>query len=262
MMLPNKKTYIYEKSQLVEVICQLRFPAILSIEANEPAQFQDMIRENFPKYNLQIENLPPQNGSVQQVKNHSFISRDGQYKLSLTKNFIALSTVKYSCWDDFAAWLDEPLGQFINVYEPAYFERIGLRYVNAFSREKLSLEGARWSELIDARYLGVLSDDGVDEQGVTKCSVDIERSLDHHCKLKLHSGPGYIKRNVRTGDTVSSIQEKESRFILDEDLYIAGNIDLRAAIESLGTLHGYADDIFCDAISDKLHNAMEPKVSY
>ncbi|MCC8091141.1 MAG: hypothetical protein LIO55_07135, partial [Oscillospiraceae bacterium] len=32
------KPFIYEKNQLIEVICQLRFPTILSIEAKEPAE--------------------------------------------------------------------------------------------------------------------------------------------------------------------------------------------------------------------------------
>jgi len=34
------KKFIYEKQQLVEVICQLRFPAILSIETEVPSAFQ------------------------------------------------------------------------------------------------------------------------------------------------------------------------------------------------------------------------------
>jgi len=66
-------------------------------------------------------------------------NEDGSYKLSLTQNFIALSTMRYTNWEDFAGWLDEPLGQFISLYQPAFFERIGLRYLNGFSRERLQL---------------------------------------------------------------------------------------------------------------------------
>ena len=40
----------YNKPQLAEVICQLRFPAILSIGAREPVDFQDAIRSMFPRY--------------------------------------------------------------------------------------------------------------------------------------------------------------------------------------------------------------------
>ena len=40
----------YQRAQLAEVICQLRFPAILAIGAREPAAFQDAIRALFPRY--------------------------------------------------------------------------------------------------------------------------------------------------------------------------------------------------------------------
>ena len=135
------KKYIYEKSQLVEVICQLRYPTILSIEANVPAEFQDKIREKLPRYSVNEEKVPTPKG-LQTMKNHSFISADGSYKLSMTKDFIALSTMRYTSWEDFASWLDEPRGQFISIYKPAFFQRIGLRYVNGISRAKLELEVA------------------------------------------------------------------------------------------------------------------------
>ena len=47
-MFSNEERMIYAKRQLVEVICQLRFPEILSIDASEPAAFQDRIRREYP----------------------------------------------------------------------------------------------------------------------------------------------------------------------------------------------------------------------
>lgn len=45
----------YEKSPLVEVIFQLRFPTILSINARQPVEFQELIRKQFPFYEEGIE---------------------------------------------------------------------------------------------------------------------------------------------------------------------------------------------------------------
>ena len=59
-MFSNEERMIYAKRQLVEVICQLRFPEILSIDASEPAAFQDRIRREYPQYEKKIEQLPPQ----------------------------------------------------------------------------------------------------------------------------------------------------------------------------------------------------------
>lgn len=50
------------------------------------------MRAAFPRYQCQVEKLPGVNGApARTVNNHTFISEDGGYKLSLTKDFIALS---------------------------------------------------------------------------------------------------------------------------------------------------------------------------
>ena len=251
------KKYVYEKPQLIEVICQLRFPTILSIDTEVPSAFQETIRARFPRYEVRDENLPSPGGMKKQ-KNHSFISADGSYKLSLTQHFIALSTMRYTGWENFASWLDEPLMHFINVYKPAFFERIGLRYLNGFSREALGLAQHRWNDLIQTKYLGVLDDDDIDEASVLKCGTDVELRLDSGCAVKLHAGPGFVKRAIRTPKGLQQVQEPKPRFIFDQDLYCAGNLNLQDVPSTLGTLHDHADRLFSEAITDVLHQAMEP----
>ena len=143
-MFSQEERCIYGRNMLLEVICQLRFPDILKIEAQEPYAFQDAIRGEYPQYQKKVEQLPPQivNGKpVPQgtVNNYQFISEDSQWKVSLTKNFIALSTNAYTRWEEFAKRLDRILAAFIQAYQPAYFSRVGLRYINAFRREELEL---------------------------------------------------------------------------------------------------------------------------
>jgi len=253
------KKFIYEKQQIIEVICQLRFPTILSIDAEAPAAFQDTVRERFPRYEVKEEALPTREGMKKQ-KNHAFISEDGSYKLSLTQNFIALSTMRYKSWEDFAAWLDEPLANFINVYKPAYFERIGLRYLNGISRETLGLTGRRWNDLIQSRWLGVLDDEDVDEDSVLKCGTDAEMKLDSGCSVKIHAGPGFVKRAIRTPKGIQQLQEPKPRFIFDQDLYSAGKLRFPDAAGVLDTLHDHADRLFSEAITDVLHEALEPVI--
>lgn len=254
----DNRPFIYEKQQLVETICQLRYPTILSIDAKEPADFQDLIRADFPRYACQMDSVRTADGKTQQVRNHSFITEDGTFKISLTKDFVALSTIRYPGWEGFARMLDEPLGQFIQVYKPAFFSRIGLRFLNAFSREKLDLTDRRWNDLFQPQVLGILDDDEIDESEVIKCSVDVERRLGDRFGIKLHAGPGSIRRTIRSASGLQTIQEPETRFILDLDVYSSGNTPLNAAAETLDALHGHADRIFSDAITDALHDALEP----
>ena len=251
----ENKQFIYEKQQLIETICQLRFPTILSIDTKEPADFQDRIRAAFPRYVCQMDPVQGPDGKPQQVRNHSFITEDGTFKISLTKDFIAMSTTRYPGWEGFARMLDEPLGQFIQVYRPAFFLRIGLRFLNAFSREKLGLTDRRWNDLLQPQVLSILDDDEVNESDVLKCSVDVERRLGERYGVKIHAGPGNVRRTIRTE---AGLQEPETRFILDLDVYSSGNTALGAAAETLDALHTHADRVFSDAITDTLHDALEP----
>lgn len=250
----------YERNQLGEVICQLRFPEILTIETNVPADFQEAIRRDFPIYSSRKDNPPPkltgQPGNVRlqpqpQINNYQFASEDGRWRVNLTSSFISLACSGYTCWEDFAQKLDKPLASFIQLYRPAFFDRVGLRYLNFISRRELSLEGTPWQELISGRYLGLLSDEEVAESAIARSTVEAELSLPGGCRVKLHAGPGQIKKN--------GVDDKEVRFIFDQDLFMAGKVPVNVSAGALETLHRHAGSIFRDAITDTLHDAMEPQ---
>jgi uncharacterized protein (TIGR04255 family) len=264
MLFPQNPRVHYGKNQLVEVICQLRFPAILSIGAREPADFQESIRSMFPRYAAKQEQPAPKITGLgtpgakletpASVINYNFISADGKWKLNLTSCFISLSTVAYQSWEDFGAHFDLPLAQFIRIYQPAFFERLGLRYVNAFSRKELGLEGENWRSLITTPYLGLLSAEDLDEKKAAKCALDVEMELDSSSRVKIHAGPGLIKHSGPNAK-----QDPELRFLLDMDLYMMGQLDPRMAAGGLETLHAHSTPLFQGAITDRLHTALEPK---
>ncbi len=249
----------YGTHQLAEVICQLRFPEILTIGATDPVEFQEAIREEFPRF-LRRQEVPapkitgaPGNMTLQNQKsviNYQFSSPDGTWRVNLTNGFISLACTRYTSWEEFAAHLDKPLAAFIQIYKPAYFERIGLRYLNFISRSSLGLEGVPFSELILPCYLGPLSEEDVLESTSTRCSVDCELALRGGCRVKLHAGPGLVKRGGK--------EDPEVKFIFDQDLFMPGQLPLNLAAGALQTLHSQAGSIFRGAITQKLHEAMEP----
>lgn len=261
---PKDERYLYTRSPLVEVICQLRFPTILSISAKAPAEFQEAIRGEYPRFATRQEFPPPKvngvgtpNAALQQqapVTNYNFISADNKWKVNLTADFIALSTMAYPQWEEFAQRLDFLLAQFIRIYQPAWFERIGLRYLNAFSREAVGMEGLLWDDLIQSQWLGILEEPDVDEAAVKKCSVDIETLLSDGCRLKVHAGPGMIRKNIPGQAKPNDVP----RFILDCDVSAGGKQEPAQIPAKLEDMHSWADRLFRGAITKELHEAMGP----
>ena len=256
MLFSDRPRTIYPNAPAHEVICQLRFPTILSINTVEPADFQETIRAFFPQYTRKQE-VPrvPAPGSTpppQPITNYYFISEDKRSQVNLTRDFIALSTVNYTGWEEYARHLDRVLASFIQIYKPAYFQRVGLRYVNVFSRAKLGLEGTPWSELFAPAYVAPLLEEDLSENQVLNYGCDLQLKLDSSCLAKIHAGPGMLKSKVP-----GAPQDPEVKFILDLDLSMGGNLPCTLAAGAMETLHGHGTRVFEGAITDRLRGAMQ-----
>lgn len=258
-MFSSAERKILGKNQLLEVICQLRFFDILKIDTAEPAEFQEAIRADYPQYAKKLEQLPPQiiNGKpVPQpaVSNHQFVSADGQWKISLTKSFIALSTHGYTRWEDFAKRLDMVLAAFIRVYQPNCFTRVGLRYINAFNRKALALEEYEWRELIQPGYIGLMGEEDAPERAFLKNEQTVTLSMPGGAKANIKCGPGLLRKiNNRTRQS-----QEEKVYMLDLDLFMEGNTPLNQAVPALNVVHGNAGGLFRGALSETLFDAMLP----
>ena len=249
----------YKRNQLADVICQLRFPEILSINTTIPDKFQDLIRDEYPIYSARKEAPAPKikggpEGFTLEKQpdsiNYQFTSADGFWRINLTSTFISLACTRYTCWEEFAAHLDKPLAAFIKLYKPAFFERVGLRYINLFSRKRLDIEHIPYSELFQPCYLGILGEDDVQENCVTRSNINAELAIAGGCHVKITAGPAMVKKN--------NSNQSEACFAFDQDLYMKGNIPVTMSAGALQTLHSHAFPIFRGAITDKMHDILEP----
>lgn len=140
----------YKHNILFEVIFQARFPPILKIANEEPAAFQDIIRKKgFPETKTKKSdffslpaNVPDSiRKAIAGEDEYSFLSEEGDWKASLTKGFIALTCTNYTDYMEFEKRLTTVLEIFEQVYEPGYFNRIGLRYRNLANAKVLGKKG-------------------------------------------------------------------------------------------------------------------------
>lgn len=134
----------YEHNILFEVLFQVRFPEIMKISQEVPAEFQDIVRkEGYPELESEIPLLPsgmPKEleGLVSTNKISHFLSEDRDWKISLAKDFIAFTcNGTYTNYADFRERLEKILEAFDKIYQPSYFTRVGLRHKNVANRASL-----------------------------------------------------------------------------------------------------------------------------
>ncbi len=171
MPFPEYQRVIYGKNPLESVICQLRFPPILKIDSELPVDFQERLRSEYPLLNERSATeistaLPPEIGKLlsPQLKAslssdrriYDFSSADHAWQISLARDFIALTATKYRKWEDFRARFFTALEAFENIYKPAFFSRIGLRYRDVIRRSVLDLKDVEWAELLQQHIAGEL----------------------------------------------------------------------------------------------------------
>ena len=260
MPFPEVARVRYEKCPLVEVVCQLRFPAILSINSESPAAFQDEIRDKYPIYESLIEKqqqfefsanengIQSMSSQLGEKLNHTFISEDGYWKVNLTDSFISLSTRKYEVWEDFKSRLEVVVSSFLKVYRPPFFGRLGLRYIDVYSKSKLGLDSVPWRDMFKPEVLGMLAADVMSE--------DSTRRLVQQSELALDDGESALQMAVSLG-TLDN--DPEHVLVIDSDAYFdrRSPADLQC-IQKLDYLHSNATSFIRWAVSDLLHNAMMP----
>ena len=124
-----------ENAPLVRVIVQVRFPEILSVGNRDfVAPFQEAVRPEYPvlrQEQTQAVLLGP--AGMMPVKPQTawrFADVEGHWRVSLTPEFLALETTKYTSRSDFfkrlrtvVAILNEHIG-------PKLVDRVGVRYID------------------------------------------------------------------------------------------------------------------------------------
>ena len=260
MPFPTSERVRYHRNPLKAVICQLRFPTILKVEASLPADFQECIREHYPHFQERptlpgaqvpagLEGVIP--AEMQQFlssggRHFDFTSIDKKKQITLNKDFLSLATSDYGEWKEFIADFRGPLDALVQVYKPAMYARIGLRYQNLISRSETGQEGASWSELINARMAGILADEHVGPY-VNECM--------QVATIRLENSLGFLR--VQQGLELEQ-DSKEQVYIIDIDLYTDQPTEVGNELDILGELHRQAGHFFRWAIKPLLHHAMEP----
>jgi len=263
MLFPESERVLYKNNPLVEVICQFRFPTILRIREGPHADFQDMIRKDYPGYSEQEPSIgvPPQvtkemAAIIGQMNIpiplgliiHRFSTKDSQRFISLRDEFMALAETKYEKWELFREEIVKVESALKRVYEPAFYSRVGLRYRDIISRRRLGLTNVEWQDLLKTHIIAELGDkevSGAISRIQTRAIIKIPEIPDGQIAL--------------THGLITPNGSDEECYLIDADFSVERKEGIDEPFEILGRFNRLAGQLFRWAITERLHNAMEPR---
>jgi uncharacterized protein (TIGR04255 family) len=249
---------LYKTNILYQVIFQARFPQILKISNEEPANFQDIIRKKgFPETQIIRPDLPaylpdPFKKAIDGEAQYFFLSEEGDYKTTLTKDFIALSCTQYTDFREFKKRLRTVLEVFEKMYQPNSYTRIGLRYQNIANKKVLGEKCKDVREFIPEIIAPELkSSIGEEVTGFEKMIQLTDKQCNTNVRYLLgkHSGTfGKYKIN------------NEESYIIDIDCFTEEKVRNVTDVLKRATVFNelYVRNIFHAATTPTLLKAMEP----
>lgn len=239
---------IFEKSLLVDVVFEARFPILLKIP-RDIADFQESIIERFPNTNEIFEkrfffnskeSSEPNTGKIWE-----FINIDNVTRCKVFKNKFVLSSNKYKSWSEynsklgFKDILDFTLQKFLEVYTIKNFSRLGLRYINKIEIEQ---DTSSWFKRFFIPLFNIEK-------------YPIENLSENRVRLR-------VKKENSIEITIQSafITENEKKyFYLDFDAFSV-NVVIDEVNSKIESLHEFILNEFHSLITDECRKKMRGKL--
>lgn len=260
MPFPAVDRVIYKQNPLDRVICQLRFPTILRIDSDAPIYFQEAMREHYPFYEEKV-TVPAQAISgitgvsaenftklLQPKKAYEFSSENKKWVVSLTKDFLALTSRDYVRWEEFKLHLEKAVSALIEFYSPNFYSRVGLRYQNVICRSALGLDEEKWNTLLKPHISAELSLPDIQET-VLEAGHNIVFELENPtCRVRIQHG------------LVQRTPNEENCYLIDNDFFTEERTEIDDDVwQLLEYFNSRSSRLFRWCIDDKLHEAMGPE---
>jgi|SRR3990170_5330052 len=226
---PEKSEVRLGRPPLNEVICQVKFSPILRISKETPSEFQDAIRGRFPGLEIEqgvLVQIPGLAGTEKPLVDASpriyrFQTAEKATNISLAADFFALSTKRYTRWRVFIRDLEIAYEAVQQTYNPIFSTRVGLRFINRFTRKNTGL--TKFDQVLDL-FRSELT-----------CLLRTDDWSDPHDMLsQLVLTDGKAKFALRTG---FGKENGEPFFIIDLDYYEEGQIPLDTLMKRVNRYH-------------------------
>jgi len=229
---------IHPKNQLDRVICQVRFPPILSVDANL-SKFQDSITDRYPYYE-RSENFIESVVNIPTVIDHIFISRDRSSSITVSVSMISYTTSRYEGWESFIKEFEQLFSIFRSLFKVDVISRVGLRYINAIRPSSIEACHSGLSSLIEDEFVPRMFAD-LGELAGHMSNVDLLLD-DNRCRC--------VYGSIRFND------DGELGFLIDTDVFVEGEIDATVVCNRLHDFNDISKRVFCKIATHDLQRSV------
>jgi uncharacterized protein (TIGR04255 family) len=257
MAFPESERVVYEVHTLNQVICQLTFPPILAIGSEAPAAFQDRIRNEYPLYQRQetpqvpkeisdlLANLPvrPPASVV-----HHFSTADEKRVIALGPESVSVTETDYDEWPALRPQIEIAKRALEEIYQPAFYSRVGLRYQDVLDRDVLGLAHRAWSDLLNPALTGFL---GAEEAEIRESVTEQWETTVVRLDPPVAGGAVRVQHGLATAEGESKVV-----YLLDADYFTNTRQEGAAVLDILDHFRREAGNLFRWAISPLLDDAL------
>jgi uncharacterized protein (TIGR04255 family) len=155
---PVEEIYL-PRAPLALALAQVRFPQVPElIDEEHISHLRDRLKQGYPILREEksvglILSAAGITEGPQTERVLRFSDKVEVWQVSISQNFIALSTAAYSTREDFCARFEQVVALVADVVTPVVFDRVGIRYINRFTGEDLN----KLDSLITEPFLGLTS---------------------------------------------------------------------------------------------------------
>jgi uncharacterized protein (TIGR04255 family) len=234
----------YKNPPIVEVVCGFKFNEETNWDATIPGLLHDKLKENFPRKEqriIQELEIKQEQGNIQQYLRTTerilFFTEDQKMVIQVGPRLLVINALKpYPNWEKYKEYIKMGLDTLMEITEIKGIENVNLRYINSIKlprgediKEYFRLHISLSEKLLKnlASFIAIVEFSYFDDRD--KCRVNFSFSL------------------------------SRDEYILDIDYFLnqKGNLSISNTYEWLENAHNNIEEIFEEAITDKLRKVFE-----
>jgi uncharacterized protein (TIGR04255 family) len=166
----------------------------------------------------------------------------------LAPDALTVSTTRYVRWEDFFKTFVPPFQALIELYDPAFITRIGLRYINAIDKRQSGFhQDTPWARLLRSEILGEIAHESFGRSLLVTARQGRYRLTNEQGHVLFQQGLAMLPNR------------SEPSYMIDFDFVVERHVEVQDAERILDKFHCLAGDAFRWCISEELHSALGPE---